>query len=113
MPRAAPVTMAVRCGVVLTGCLLRRWVANRVGRKDFSAEGLASGLDERGDDPADPLEAGPDGLAVRVAVVDALADHGELEVTERGVPGQGSHIEAGARGIPLEELLHGREAVVG
>src|SRR6476659_933660 len=113
MPRAAPVTMAVSCGVVLAGCLLRRRVVKRVGRKDLSAEGRASGLDERGDDPADPLEAGPDGLAVRMAVVDALTDHGELEVAERGVPGQGSDIEAGPRGIPLDELLHGREAVVG
>ena len=48
----------------------------------------------------------------RVAVVDALGDHRELEETERVIPRQATEIDVAARGVARDELAPGREAAV-
>src|SRR5919112_5963778 len=79
-----------------------------------------SGL-ERGETPphelgyqrADLFEAVADGETLDVAVVDAFADHRELEAGERGVPGVVAEIQARAVGIAPPERGRRGEAVFG
>src|SRR6478735_6798967 len=59
---------------------------------------------------ADGGEALADGLALRVAVVDALEDHGELEVGEAEVEREVAEVAAARCGIPLAQLGAGDEA---
>src|SRR5690242_1008073 len=102
MPRAAPVTMAVRWVVLVMGASRASYEGACGGRGGGagrrSGEGGPAGGDERGDQLAHPVEAGSDGLAGEVPGVDALADHGELVVAQRDVPGEWADVEAGAGG---------------
>ena len=59
---------------------------------------------------ADPREPVAQGLSVHVPVVDPLEDHRELEAGQRLVEAEVTEVAAGARRIPLHEVLATREA---
>ena len=65
---------------------------------------------QRDHDVAHVREPAADGLALAVAVVDALGDHRELEETERVIPRQATEIDVRRVGVARDELAPGRES---
>src|ERR1039457_2205617 len=68
-----------------------------------------AGLDERPGRGADVPESLAQRLAVGVAVVDALADHGNLEVPQAQMEAQVRQVPAAALRVPGRDLLRVRE----
>src|SRR5665647_898650 len=95
MPRAAPVTIAVRWVVVLTSAS-KDWLIASISRTCSSrgmGKDVTAGRDERLDDVPDLVEARAHGLTGGVPVVDAFTDDRELVVAESRVPGQVTDIQ--------------------
>src|SRR5512145_3424477 len=69
-----------------------------------------SGGDEGFHGRTDRVEPLPDGLALGVAEVDALQDHGELEGGEAEVEAHGRQVAPAPRAVQLDGLGLGQEA---
>src|SRR3984957_1759753 len=87
--------------------LVGMWTGSAVGQQD---QGRVEQLRNAAAHLREPL---PYGLALQVALVDALGDDGELLVGERDVPGQLGQVPAGPVGVFGRHLLGRQEAVVG
>src|SRR5690606_7921105 len=100
MPLAAPVISATVLMTLLRGV-----------RADGSrlVEHAVRAGDQGGHGGADALEPLPHGLALTEAGVDALHDHGELEVAKSHVEAQLGGVAAGDLGVVRGELRGGEE----
>ena len=95
-------------------CSVRSSKAKSIGLLRLTGSSAARPRrDDRRHERADPVETLTDGQALHVAVVDALADHRELEAGEGRVPGVVGEVEAGALGVAPRQRGGRREAVVG
>ena len=68
------------------------------------------GLNQGSGGGADITESLAEGLAVRVAVVDPLADHGNLEVRQAEMKAQAGQVTPAELGVGRRDLLRIREA---
>src|SRR3954462_3277592 len=76
-------------------------------------DGRDGGAEQKRDSCAEVREAFADGLALQESVMDALGDHGELEVAEAHVPVQMIEVAIRSGAVAIDHLSGRRPAIFG